>query len=135
MARVGVGRALLYGQHGVQQQHTLLRPGGQVGVGGTAGAELTLQFLKDVAQARRGLAAVRHREGKPHSLARLMVGVLPQDDHPHRRCRAGAERRKDIFRRGVDGLFRRSRRHKGVQFRKIRLCPLLRKKRLPIGGG
>ena len=135
MACMGVGRALLHGQHGVQQQHTLPRPRRQVGVGSTTGAELTLQLLKDVAQTRRSLAAVRHREGKPHGLPRLMVGVLPQNDRPHRCSRAGAERRKDILRCGVDGPFRRSRRHKGVQFGKVRLCALLRKKRLPVGGG
>jgi transcriptional regulator with XRE-family HTH domain len=69
------------------------------------------------------------------NVTRLMVGVLPQNDRPHRRSRADAKRRKDILRCGVDGPFRRSRRHKGVQFGKVRLCALLRKKRLPVGGG
>ena len=134
-ARMGVCRALLHGQHRVQQQHTLSRPQRQVGVCGTAWAKLGLQLLKNVAQARRSLAAVRHREGQPHGLTRLMVGVLPQNDDPHRRHRAGTERGEDVLRRGVDVFFRRSRRHKGIQLRKVRLCALLRKKQLPVGAG
>ena len=59
--------------------------------------------------------------------------MFQRGPHGGHGIRPGSAWRKEIFQ--VDGFFRRSRCHKGIQLRKVRLCALLRKKQLPVGAG
>nr|GEU28320.1 hypothetical protein [Tanacetum cinerariifolium] len=76
--RAGLARA--HGQHAVEQEHALPGPVRQIGVA-ALDAEVAVQFLEDVLQARLRPIAVRDRETKPHGRARRVVRVLAEDDH------------------------------------------------------
>ena len=131
---VGKGRAPFHRQHGVQQQHALLGPERQVGAGRAGRTKLRFQFLTDVFQAGRGLAAVGHREGQPHGLAGFVVGVLPQDHDPRPFGGASPESGKNLFRRRVNGRAGGGFGHKFVQRRKIGFAAFTFQKRRPAAG-
>lgn len=80
-ALMRTGTVGLHRQGGVEQQHALLGPAAQTAALGSGPPEVVLDFLENILQ-RRGLRhAVGHRETEALGLPRLMVGVLPDDDH------------------------------------------------------
>ena len=72
---------LANGQHRVEQQHALIRPGLEAAVVRHLAAEVCLQFLEDVEQGWRRLHAGQHGEREAMSLSRTMIRILPEDDH------------------------------------------------------
>ena len=72
-----------HGQRGVEQEHTLLGPAPQTAALWCWATEVGTDFLEDILQRRRMRHAVGHGEAQPFGLARLMIGVLPDDDHAH----------------------------------------------------
>lgn len=69
-----------YGQSRVQHEHTALRPLGERAVLGRYNAEITLQLLEDVLQARRRLNTRLNREAKSVRLSGTVIRVLPEND-------------------------------------------------------
>lgn len=72
-----------HGEGGIEQQHTLLCPSGQVSAMGNGGAKVGVYLLKDVLQRGREHHAIIDREAQAMGLSRLMIGILPDDDHLH----------------------------------------------------
>ncbi len=68
-------------EHGIEQQHPLCRPAAQVAMRSRRDAQVLLQLLIYILQRRRNAAAARNRKTEPHSLPRIVVGILPQNDH------------------------------------------------------
>ena len=68
-------------QHGVQHQHALLRPTRQIAVRRNLAAGIVSEFTIDILQRRRQRHVSLHREAKPVSLPRAVVGILPQQEH------------------------------------------------------
>ena len=83
MARVRGGLSGAHRQRGVEQQHPFPRPLLEVARTRHGHAEVVVQFLEDVLQARRERHAVGHRERETMGLSRSVVGVLSQDDDLH----------------------------------------------------
>src|SRR5690606_18471084 len=80
LAAVGGRSARGGGEGAVEQQHTLLRPRGEIAGGGLRQAEVLVQFPEDVDQAARQRPHVRRdREGQPDGVPRGGVGVLSDD--------------------------------------------------------
>ena len=94
---VAVGAVFFYGQHTVQQQHALPRPGAQVAVAWRGRAQVLLLFGKDIAQRGRDFHPGRHREGQAVRLAFAVVRVLAENDHFHLIGRGEVERVKHGF--------------------------------------
>src|SRR4029450_9560203 len=67
-------------QYAVQQQHALRRPMLEEAMPRWADAEVALQLLEDVDEARRRADIGRHREAEAMRLALAMVGILAEDD-------------------------------------------------------
>ena len=128
---VGGCGAPVHREHRVEAEHPLPRPDAQIGARSRAGADIAFQLLLDVAQRGRRLDPVRHREGKPHGLPRLMVGVLAQHQHPHRPRRGQPEGIEDLVRRRIDGAHCGAAAHILIQPVKIGQRGLLLKKRFP----
>jgi len=78
---VGPGLAMFYGQHSVQEEYPLTGPMGQIAMPGMAKGEIALKFLVDIDQGCRDPDAFRDGEAETHGLARLMIGILSEDDH------------------------------------------------------
>ena len=68
------------GQCGVEQQHALVGPAGQVSARRDVDAQVALDFLEDVLQRGRESHAVVHGEAKPMCLSGTMIGILTDDD-------------------------------------------------------
>lgn len=68
---------------GVQQQHTLLRPWLKVPGRWPGHRQVPLEFLEHVLQRWRWRHPIRYGKAKAVRLTRSVVGVLPQDHHPH----------------------------------------------------
>ena len=83
LALVRVGLVGAHRQHGIQQQHAPLGPRHQMPVVGDAKTNIVAQLFVDIHQGGRGRHARAHREGQSVGLARLVVGVLPDDHHAH----------------------------------------------------
>ena len=72
------------GEGGVEQQHPLVGPSGEVARSeGDGGAEVAVDLLDDVDQRRRHGDAVGDGEAEAHGLPGFVVGVLPEDDDLH----------------------------------------------------
>ena len=106
---------LLNRQHGVEQQHALLRPAFEIARRARQLlAELGFDFLVDVAQARRHTHTLRHRERQPVRLrnlaaidgARAVIRVLAEDDDAHVVHRRQVQRTEHVGRE--DRLARRA---------------------------
>ena len=78
---VGVCCVCLYGEHRVEQKHTLLCPRAQIAVWRNRNAEVGLQLLIDILQRRRQFYPRLYRKSKPVCLSRLMIGILPENHH------------------------------------------------------
>lgn len=105
MALVAAGLVGADGEGGVEQQHALVGPGGEVAAGGgEGGAEVGVDFGDDVFERRRHGDAMRHREAEAHGLAGLMVGVLAEDDHADTVERGAVEGGKYLAARGIAGV-------------------------------
>ena len=92
-----------YGECGVQHQHALFSPSGEVSARRNLNAEVALDFLEDILKGGWKGHAVVHREAKPVCLSGAMIGVLPDDDYLCLMKRAEVEGIKDEFARRVDG--------------------------------
>ncbi|MNM89882.1 hypothetical protein D3C81_1021240 [compost metagenome] len=91
-ALMRAGLALFHGQHRVEQQHALLRPGNQIPVVRTRNAQVGFDLFIDVEQRWRHRHARRHRETQAMRLALAVIRVLAQDHHLHLLERRGVER-------------------------------------------
>ena len=80
---MAVGLMGTHGQRGIEQQHTLARPPLQVAALRHRGAQVLLYLLEDILQRGRKGHTVLYREAQPVGLARLVVRVLPENDHLH----------------------------------------------------
>src|SRR5204863_1141090 len=69
-------------------------------------AEVALQLLVDVDQARRRSDALADREAQAVGLARPVIGILPQDDDPHLFQRSQVERPEPLAAGREDALAR-----------------------------
>ena len=118
MARVGVGRALLHGQHRVQQQYPVLCPVGQLAVlAGVVDAHIVLDLLEDVHQRRRRSHAFPHGKAEPVSLIGVVIGILSQDHCPHLGIGGIFQGVENIIHAGINGL--------GAVFRQQKLPQVL----------
>ena len=71
-----------YGEGGIEEQHPLVGPAGEVATGeGNLGAEVAVYLFDDIDQRGRHSNARRDGEAQPVGLAGFVVGVLSQDDH------------------------------------------------------
>ena len=68
---------------GVEQEHSLPCPTGEVAALRHRCSRLCLYLLEDIPERRRKGNAVLNGETKPVCLSVAMIGVLPQDDHLH----------------------------------------------------
>ncbi len=93
-----------YGQSRVQHEHTALRPLGERAVLGRYNAEITLQLLEDVLQARRRLNTRLNREAKSVRLAGTVIRVLSENDGLDLGIRRVPQSVKDVLCRRIDGL-------------------------------
>ena len=85
-AQRGVGMRLsgAHGEHGVEQQHALLRPALQIAVFGDLKAgDVLCQLFVNINQGWRHGHAFAHGKSQPVRLVGTMVRVLPEDDHAH----------------------------------------------------
>ena len=97
---------MLYGQHCIEQEHTLVRPAGQVAVTRVFKSQVTMQFLVDVHKACRSFDTLWHRKAQPHCLPWLVVRVLAENDYPNLVKRGGIEGVEDQLTWWKDGLSR-----------------------------
>ena len=70
-------------QHAVEQEHALLRPMFEKAVALRPDAEVALQLLVDVDEARRRADPRLDREAQTMRLPLAVIGVLPEDHHAH----------------------------------------------------
>ena len=73
-----------------------MRPAFEVAVRGRIDAEVVVKFLEDVDERRGRLDSHGHREAQPVRLARIVVGVLPDDDRLDLVDGAVVERRENL---------------------------------------
>lgn len=81
LMRTGLVRP--YCQSGVEEQHALLGPTGEVTAYGNRCAQVTLNFLKDILQRRRKRYPVIHGKAQAMCLAWTMIRILTDDDDFH----------------------------------------------------
>lgn len=93
-----------YGKCGIEQQHPLLRPTGEVAARWNGDAEVALYLFEDVLQRRGKRNAVVHREAKPVSLTGFVVGVLSENDYLYLLERAAVECGENLFTRRINGV-------------------------------
>ena len=93
-----------YGQSRVRHEHTALRPLGERAVLGRYNAEITLQLLEDVLQARRRLNTRLNRKAKSVRLSGTVIRVLPENDGLDLGIRRVPQSVKDVLCRRIDGL-------------------------------
>ena len=93
----------LHGERGVEEQHALVGPTGEVAVGRQGLAEVGLNLLEDVDQRGRHRHTRSHREAHAVGLPRLVVGVLTDDDHLDLMEGTMVEGVENLPRRGIDG--------------------------------
>ena len=80
-ARMAEGLVCTDAEAGVEQEHSLPCPTGEVATLWYGSARLRLYLLKDIPERRRKGNAVLNGEAKSVCLPVAMVRVLPQDDH------------------------------------------------------
>ena len=80
---MAVGQMCPDGERGVEEQHTLTCPTGEIAICRHRLAEVGLYLLEDVDKRRRHDNALRHREAQPHGLSLLVIRILPDDHHLH----------------------------------------------------
>ena len=93
-----------YGEGGVEQQHALPGPAGEVACGGWLGAYVVFNFLEDVDERRGERDAIVYREAQPVCLSGAVVRVLAYDDYFHLTEGAEVEGVEYQSARRVDGL-------------------------------
>ena len=96
-----VGVVGAYGERSVEQKHALPGPAREIAIGGNRFAQVVVDLLEDIDERRRHLNAIGYRKTKPHRLSLLMVGILPDDDHPHLVERTKVEGVEDQLSRGI----------------------------------
>ncbi len=94
----------LHGEHGVEQEYALGSPAAQVAVVGYGQAQVGLQLLVNVDQRRRHPHPLGHGEAQAHSLAGVVVRVLPKDHYFDLLKGRRIERIEDEAPRRVDHL-------------------------------
>ena len=119
------------GKGGVKQQHALLGPSGQVTRHRDVGSHVVFDFLIYIDQRRRNLHAVRHRERQSLRLPRLMIRVLPENDHFELVERAEVESPEDVAPLWIDGGLCIFRSHEIRQLAEIVLFKLALEPALP----
>ena len=90
-----------HGEGAVEQQHALLCPAPQAAALRYGTPQVAVDFLEDVLERRGKRHTVCHGEAEALSLPRLMVGVLPEDDHLELFKRAEVEGIEYLSRRGI----------------------------------
>ena len=70
-------------QNGVEQHHSLFRPGNEAAVVGNLAAEVVVQFLEHIHQRRRRFDAGPHRKAKTVRLPFTVIGVLAEQQDFH----------------------------------------------------
>ncbi|CAM5223196.1 hypothetical protein BTHI11S_06296 [Bosea thiooxidans] len=91
-------------QRGVEQQHALFRPAGQIAAGGRRGAEILRPLLVDVDERARQRRRADIGEGEPVGMAGRRIGILPEDDGTDRVERRQRQCGEDPLRRGSDDM-------------------------------
>ena len=125
-ACVACGHVGSHGERCVEEQYALLGPAFQVAVGRGSDAQIVVEFLEDVDERGRRLDADGHGEAEPVRLARIVVGVLPDDDRLHLVYGAEVERRENLGARRVDDvMFRLFLEELVLDLREIRLFELV----------
>ena len=129
---VARGHAHLHRQHRIEQQHALRRPMFEETVRRPRDAEIGIELLEDVDQARWRADAGPDREAQPVRLPLAMIGILAQDHDAHPVERGEIERAEPRAALGEDALARRLLRHeKMLQRRHIRAGEFARERGAP----
>ena len=113
---VGVRHMGAYGQHRVEEQHPLLRPGLQRTVRGNGKKQIVVQFPEDVAQRRRKPDAGPDGKRQTVRLSVVVIGILPENHDFHAFGRGQAEGAEKLLPRGENLLFRVFPFEKSLQF-------------------
>ena len=119
------------GEHGVEQQHALMCPTGEVAAGGDGRTGLLLDFLEDVLQGWGEGHAVIYRKAKAVGLTLVVIGVLSQYDHFYIVKGCGMKGIEDEAARRVAGSGGIFRTHKLYQLLEVGLLKLRRELCLP----
>ena len=90
------------GQHGVQEQYSLLGPAVEVARRGRGRPSVVGDLLEDILQRGRERHAVAYREAEPVGLSGTVVGVLTDDDHFQLVERAFVEGAEDVAAARID---------------------------------
>ena len=72
-----------HGKYGVEQQHALPGPVGQVAMGRWLDTQIPVDFLVNIDQRRRRFHAALHGKAQAMGLIGAVVRVLPEDHHLH----------------------------------------------------
>ena len=122
-----VGTCLMgtYRECGIEQQHSLLCPTGEIARKGERHTQIILQFLEDIDQRGRELYPIVDREAESVRLPRTMIGVLPDDDHLHPVKRTEVESIENQPSGGIYGCNRIFAAHKVGEPHKIGLFKLV----------
>ena len=126
------GLSLPHGEHRIEQQHTLLCPGGEVAAVGNGLAHVLFQLFEDVFEAGRRLYPLLHRKAQTVSLLRSVVGVLTDDHHLHVQKGGVFEGVEDVVHIGIHRLGGIFPLEKLTQGEIILLAPFVRQNGVPI---
>ena len=92
-----------HGERGVEKEHSLLGPTGEIARLGDGDAQVALYLLEDVDQRGGKCHSIVDGEAEAMGLAGAMIGVLPDDDDLHTVERTKVERIEDEPSGGKDG--------------------------------
>ena len=91
------------GERGIEQEHPLVGPTGEVSARRDVDAQVALDFLEDVLKGRREGHAVVHGETESVCLSGTVVRVLPNNHHLSLMERTEVEGIENEFPRRIDG--------------------------------
>lgn len=78
---MGIGFSGSHREHGVEQEHPLLGPGGEIAMTPGSNSQVVMDFFINVLQRWRDSLSSWHGEGKSHGLSWSVIRILSQDDH------------------------------------------------------
>lgn len=121
-------------QGGVEEQHSLARPGAQVARAPRRDPEIGLQLFEDVDERGRWWHARVHAEAQAVRLTWAVVGVLAEDHHLHVGKGGQVKRGEDVIVGRIHRVRSAFGSNKGLQFGPIRLVEFTPQDRVPVRG-